>query len=130
MSLAINVQGFRDKEIYKFKRSIVWDIFGSKCSPPRLCGYNLTYGDWGGGFLYLDEDEFVDGFGIQRASDNAIRDLYAVARQVPSAINLAAAFFVADAAFLADIPDWLSAALPKPIRVAHSADELLEFLSE
>jgi hypothetical protein len=130
MSLSTSVQGFKDKELYKFKRSLVWDIFGSKCSPPRLLGYDLTYDGWYGGFLYLDEDEFIGGFGIQGASDNAIRDLYTVARQVPSAISLDSAFFVADATFLAGIPDWLSAALPKPIRVAHDADELIQLLSE
>ena len=128
MSLSTSVQGFKDKELYKFKRSIAWNIFGSKCSPPRLLGYDLTYDGRYGGFLYLDEDEFIDGCGVQSASDNAVRDLYAVARQVPSAISHDDAFFVADAAFLVGVPDWLSAALPKPIRVVHDADELIQFL--
>jgi hypothetical protein len=130
MSLAMHVQGFHNKDFYKFKRSIAWDIFGPKCSPPRLFGFDLYYGNRSGGFLYLDEDELIDGVSIQSPSDNAVRDLYAVARQVPSAIHLDAAFFVADAAFLAGIPDWLPPALPKPIRVAHSADELMQFLSQ
>src|ERR1700733_12326914 len=114
MSLAINVQGFRNKDFYKFDRSIVWSIFGSKCSS-ALLGWDLTYGGRRGGFLYLDEDELIGGFGIQNASDSAIRDLYAVARQVPSAIHLDAAFFVADPAFLAGLPDWLAPAPPKPL---------------
>jgi hypothetical protein len=130
MSMAINLQGFQNKEIYKFKRSLVWDIFGSKCSPPRLCGYDLTYGERDGGFLYLSEEELVGGFSIQTPSDNALRDLYAVARQVPSAINYDSAFFVAKAAYLDGIPDWLPPALPKPIRVVHSADQLIQYLSE
>jgi hypothetical protein len=81
----------------------VWDVFGPKCRSAFL-GWDLTY--------------------------DAIRDLYAVARQVPSAIHLDAAFFVADPVFLLGLPDWLQPALPKPIRVVLSADELLERLSE
>jgi len=129
MSLAIHVQGFNNKEFCKFPRSIVWNVFEAKCSP-ALLGWDLTYDGRDGGFLYLEEDELISGFGIQRASDNAIRDLYSVARQVPSAIHLDAAFFVADPVFLAGLPDWLQPALPKPIRVVLSANELLECLSE
>lgn len=129
MSLAIHVQGFQNKEFHKFKRSIVWDIFGPKCSS-ALLGWDLIYNGRNGGFLYLDEEELIGGFGIQSASDSAIRDLYAVARQVPSAIHLDAAFFVADPAFLAGLPDWLPPALPKPIRVVLSADELLQSLAQ
>jgi hypothetical protein len=128
MSLAIIHQAFRNGEIYKYRRSIVWDIFGSKCSPPRLLGYDLTYGDKDGGFLYLDEEDFISGFGIQSPSDDAMRDLYDVARQVRSAIHLDDAFFVADEAFLADIPDWLPPLLRKPVRVAHDADELIRLI--
>ncbi len=129
MSLAIHVQGFQNKDFHKFQRSIVWGIFGPR-SISAVRGWDLIYDGRSGGFLYLDEEEFIGGFGIQSASDNAIRDLYAVARQVPSAIHLDAAFFVADPAFLAGLPDWLPPALPKPIRVVHGADELLQFLSE
>ena len=128
MSLAITVQGFRNKEIHKFRRSIVWDIFESKSTVSWL-GWDLWYDGRNGGFLYLDEDELIDGFGIQSASDPAIRDLYAAARQVSCAIHLDDRFFVTDSSLLKDLPDWTST-LPRPVRVVHNADELLEFLAE
>ncbi len=127
--MAINVQGFLKKDIHKFNRSIVWDVFGSKCSSAYL-GYNLEYSGRSGGFLYLDDDDVVDGFSIESASDLAVRDLFFVAQKIPSAINLDAAFFVADPRFLIELPDWLLQALPKPPRVALSADELLKYLAE
>jgi hypothetical protein len=129
MSLAIHLQAFRNKDFDKFARSIVWDIFEPKAGWTRE-GWDLTYDGQYGGTLYLNDDELIGGFGIQRPSSHAIRDLYAVARTVPSAINLDAAFFVADAAFLADLPDWLAPALPKPPRVASSADQLLQYLGQ
>jgi hypothetical protein len=128
MSLAMHVQGIRNKNLCKFDRSIVWDIFGSKCTESYR-GYDLWYDDGKGGFLYLSEDELIDGIGIQSPSEAAIRDLYAVARQVPSTIDWNGAFFVADRAFLKHLPFWTTL-LPKPVRVARSADELLELLAQ
>ena len=130
MSESIILQGFRNKEVCSFRRSIVWDIFGPKCTPARFFGYDLTYGDRYGGFLNLYDDDFISGIGIQSPSRDAIKDLLAVAQLVPSAIHLDALFFVADQAFLAGIPDWLPPCLPKPIRVVHDADELIQFLRQ
>ena len=129
MSWAIYLQSFENKDVSRFKRSIVWEIFGPKArSTPE--GWGLMYGDRNGGVLYLEDDELVGGCSVRRPSNDAIRDLYRVAQRVRSTINVDAAFFVADAAFLPDIPDWLISALPKPPRVVLSADELLERVAE
>jgi hypothetical protein len=129
MGWAIHLQSFEKKEISRFKRSIVWDIFGSKARRTPE-GWGLMYGDRNGGVLRLDDDDLIDGCSIRRPSEDSIRDLYHVAQHVRSAINVDASFFVADAAFLADIPEWLTSALPKPPRVVLSADELLERVAE
>jgi hypothetical protein len=128
MSLAIHVQAFENKTLSKFKRSIAWDIFGTKAIP-SVGAWDLIYDGRRGGTLMLDDDEFIDGCSVRRPSENAIRDLYAVAQQVPSVLNLWENFFFADARFLAGFPDFLLNDLPKPPRLVLSADELLEELS-
>jgi hypothetical protein len=127
MSLAIHVQAFENKTFSRFRRSIAWDVFEPKAIPSAE-GWDLIYNGRRGGTLLLDDDEFVEAVAVRRASDNAIRDLYAVAQQVPSVLHLDADFFVADAKFLAGLPDFLLYDLPKPPRVVLSADELLEQL--
>lgn len=129
MSWTIHLQGFKNKDLFKFERSIVWDIFKSKAVVTRE-GWGLVYDGQIGGILRLDDDELVGGCSIRRPSDNSVRDLYAAARIVPSAIHVDAAFFVADPAFLAGFPDWLFETLPKPPKVVLSADELFQSLAE
>jgi hypothetical protein len=128
MSLAVHVQAFENKTFSTFKRSIVWNVFKTRAIP-SAGAWDLIYDGRRGGTLMLDEDEFIDGCSVRRPSDNAIRDLYAVARQVPSVLNLDANFFFADAKFLAGFPDFLLNDLPRPPRLVLSADELLEQLS-
>ena len=129
MSWAIYLQSFEDKAVSRFKRSIAWDVFGPKAHRTPE-GWGLMYGNRNGGVLILDDDEFVGGCAVRRPSNDAIKDLYQVAQRVRSTINADAAFFVADAAFLADIPEWLTSVLPKPPRVVLSADELLDRIGE
>jgi len=128
MSIAMHVQAFENKTFSRFKRSIAWDVFGPKAFPSAE-GWDLIYDGRRGGTLVLDEDEFITSCSVRRPSDNAIRDLYAVAQQVPSVLNLGGDFFFADAKFLAGLPDFLLNDLPKPPRLVLSADELLEQLS-
>jgi hypothetical protein len=127
MSLSMNLQAFENKTLSKFRRSIVWDVFETKAIPSAE-GWDLIYDGRKGGTLVLDEDEFINWCSVRRPSDNAIKDLYAVARQVPSVLNLDADFFFADATFLVGFPDFLLNDLPKPPRLVLSADELLEQL--
>jgi len=128
MSFMIHLQSFKDKEVSRFSRSVVWKIFGPKACPTNE-GWGLMYGGRNGGVLYLDDDELIDGCGINRPSSDAIRDLFSVAQMIPSAINADASFFVTDPAFIAGMPDWLLDALPKPPKVVLSADELLRGLA-
>lgn len=129
MGWAIHLQSFENKTISRFKRSVVWDIFGAKAHRTGE-GWGLVYGSKNGGVLCLTDDDLIGGCSVRRPSEDTIRDLYRVAQRVRSAINVEASFFVADAAFLADIPEWLASALPKPPRVVLSADELLERVAE
>jgi hypothetical protein len=126
MSLAINLQAFDNKTFSTFRRSIAWNVFGPKASP-CVEGWDLTYDGRRGGTLVLDDSDFIEGCSIRRPSANAIRDLYKVAQQVSSTINLDADFFVADARVLANLPDFMFA-LPKPPLVVSSAEELLSRL--
>lgn len=128
MSIAIHVQAFESKTFSRFKRSIAWDIFKTKAIPSGE-GWDLIYDGHRGGTLVLDDDEFIEAVSVRRPSENAVRDLYAVAQQVPSVLNLDADFFFADARFLAGFPDFLINDLPKPPQLVLSADELLEQLS-
>jgi len=125
MGWAIYLQSFENKNVSRFNRSVVWDIFGPKARQTPE-GWGLMYGNRNGGVLFLEDDEFVGGCAVRRPSDDAIRDLYRVAQRVRSTINVNDSFFVADAAFLADIPEWLTSALPKPPRVVLNANDLLE----
>src|ERR1700733_8566561 len=118
MGWAIHLQSFENQDISQFRRSIAWDIFEPKARwTPE--GWGLMYGDRNGGVLILGDDDLVGGCTVRRPSSDAIRDLYRVAQLVRSTINVDAAFFVAEAAFLADIPEWLTSVLPKPPRVVH-----------
>ncbi len=128
MSFMIHLQSFNNKEIYNFSRSIVWEIFGPKACPTNE-GWGLMYRGRNGGILYLDDNDLIDGCGINRPSNDAIRDLFSVAQKIPSAINADANFFVTDPAFIAGMPDWLLHALPKPPKVVLNADQLLRGLA-
>ena len=127
MSIAMHVQAFENKTFSTFKRSIAWNIFEPKAIP-SVGAWDLIYDGRRGGTLMLDEDEFITGCSVRRPSESAVRDLYAVARQVPSVLNLGEDFFFADAKFLAGFPDFLLNDLPKPPQLVLSADELLEQL--
>jgi hypothetical protein len=128
VSIAMHVQAFENKTFSTFKRSIAWDIFKTKAIL-SAGAWDLIYDGRVGGTLTLADDEFIEAVSVRRPSDNAIRDLYAVAQQVPSVLNLHENFFFADARFLAGFPDFLINDLPKPPRLVLSADELLEKLS-
>ena len=127
MSLAIHLQAFDNKTFATFRRSIAWNVFGPKASQ-CVEGWDLTYDGRRGGTLVLDDSDFIEGCSIRRPSANAVRDLYKVAQQVSSAINLDADFFVAEARVLANLPEFLLIALPKPPQVVSSAEELLSRL--
>jgi hypothetical protein len=128
MGVSVGLQSFRNKEIAKFPRSIVWDIFGPKAN--WIAGaWDLTYNGWRGGVLFLDDDELIDWCSVERPSEGAIRDLFKVAQRVPVAISEDANFFVIDESIVAGMPDFLLDALPKPPRVVRSAEELLERLA-
>jgi hypothetical protein len=127
MSIAMHVQAFENKTFSRFKRSIAWDVLGPKAIP-SVGAWDLIYDGRRGGKLMLDDDELITGCSVRNPSENAIRDLYAVAQQVPSVLNLFGDFFFADARFLAGFPDFLLNDLPQPPRLVLSADELLEHL--
>jgi hypothetical protein len=127
MSQAIGLQCFRNGRISTFPRSIVWDIYGPKARLNNE-GCGLYYDTGPSGCLYLDDYDPIDSFSIFRAGEAAIRDMYAVACQVPSLINLDDWPAVADASYLAGIPDWLLNALGHRTLVVGSADEFLESL--
>ena len=128
MSIAMHVQAFENKSCSVFKRSIAWDVFKTKAIP-CFRAWDLIYDGRRGGTLMLDEDEFITGCAVRSPSENAMRDLYCVAQQVPSVLNLMEKFFYADARFISGFPDFLLNDLPRPPRLVLSADELLEQLS-
>ena len=128
MGWSVGLQGFHGKAIVNFPRAIVWNVFGPKTTP-GLAGWDLTYGDKYGGFLYLDDEPLVDWCAVQSPSLEAIGDLFLIAQRVPSAISNDANFFVTDAAVIDGMPDLLLNALPYPPRVVASADELIERLA-
>jgi hypothetical protein len=129
MASFIHVQCFQDGTFSTCKRSIIWEVFGPKAhSCPE--GWTLIYGDDGGGTLYLNDDEDVTGFSILRAGDVAFDDLYSLAKEIPSLIYWPDACAVADARYLAGIPQWLLDAFKKPAAIVHNKDELLFQLSQ
>jgi hypothetical protein len=121
------MQSFKGGDFALFPRSLVWEIFGSHAHPSRL-GFGLWYGDTFSGDLALDDDEEIGGISIYQPGNNALRDLYRLARQVPSWIDWNGdCFAVAEAAFLADIPAWLFQNYVPT--VVHSAEEFAECLA-
>lgn len=129
MSLMVHLQCFENGAVSKFHRSVVWDVFGSRCFSVNE-GWALGYDNGFGGILYLDDDDFVGGCSVNRPSNSAILDLYQVARQVPSLVNLDRNFAAANPAFLAGAPSWLVNALPRPPTIVHSGEELIQCLNQ
>ncbi len=124
----IHLQSFRNGDFAKFDRSVVWNVFGPKARLNNE-GWALFYENGPGGVLYLDDDELIDGFGINRPGDSALCDMYEVARQIPCLINWDCHSAVADASYLAGIPDWLLNALGEPSTVIHSGDDLIKAIA-
>lgn len=128
MGYPIGFQSFRDKKIAKFDRAIVWEIFGPKA---KVCneGWLLTYEGKFGGVLYLDDDALVTGCSVMRPSTAAVEDLFAVARRVPGTIGHDGVYCVLDPDVIANMPEWLLNALPVPVTVVGSVDEILRRMS-
>jgi hypothetical protein len=129
MGFLINLQAYENGTFSKFDRSIIWDIYKSKAMP-RFRGWDLTYDGNRGGFLSLSDEDPTTGFGLDRPSDPALRDMYEVARQVPCLINWFHYSAVADERYLAGIPDWLLKALGVPPHVVHSGDDLIRCIAQ
>lgn len=127
MGFMIHLQSVENGKISKFSRSVVWNVYKSKAQlNPE--GWGLTYNGDRAGVLYLDDEDPIGGFAINRPGDPALRDMYEVARQVPCLIhwNYSA---VADERFIAEIPDWLLKALIAPPHIIHSGDDLIRCIA-
>ncbi len=128
MGYSISIQSFHDKQIAKFDRSIVWDIFrprAEQCNEGWLLNYSGRYG----GVLYLADDALIEGCSVMRPSKDAIEDLFEVARRVPATIGHDGVYCVLDPDVIANMPDWLLNALPAPAAVVSSVDEFLHRMS-
>jgi hypothetical protein len=126
MGLLISLQAFQDNNFATFKRSIAWDVFGPRAKPSAE-GHGLWYDAIYNGVLCLDDDEDLTGFSLLRPGDGAALDFYKIAQKVPSLLMWNGdCFAVADAAYLAGIPNWMLEGYSPTI--AHSGEEFLECL--
>jgi len=124
MGESLTVQCFRNGEIAKFPRAIAWDIFEPYARPAAFSGWDLSFPDGSRCHLHLDDDNEVDGFGINRPCGSVFALVYSVLSKVPAIMIVSSDGFccVADEKVLEGIPDWLRKALPVPVIVSSGPD--------
>jgi len=131
MSNGFTVQCFKNGDISKFPRSIVWEAFQQYARRPAISGWDLTFPDGSTSHLRLDDSENVTGFGLSRpAGDTALMNaVYSVLSRVPSIMIWSSdgRCVVADRSVVTGIPDWLLKALPTPV-VVDSGQAIDDFL--
>jgi hypothetical protein len=123
------LQSFDHGECTTFDSSIVLGVFGKHIT--WLSGHPwLQYdGVLGGEFMMNEKEGQVDGVSLIRPSDAALRSLYELACLVPSAITWSENYVVANPAFIAGLPDFLTKAFGHPPIVANSGDELIQAIA-
>src|SRR4051794_18092176 len=109
MSELITVQCFKDGAISKFPRSIAWDVFAPYARPAAFSGWDLSFPNCAWCYLDLDDDDEVDGFGINRPCSSVFDLIYSVLAKVPAIMVVSSDGFccVADEKVIEGIPDWL-----------------------
>jgi hypothetical protein len=112
----ITVQSFENGAISKFPRAIVWDVFRPYAHPAAISGWDLWFPNGSRCHLSLDDEEQVDGFGIERPCRGIFDLIYSVLSKVPAIMIVSSDGFccVADEKVISGIPDWLLNALPAP----------------
>jgi hypothetical protein len=132
LSELITLQSFENGTFSKFPRAIVWEVFGVYAHPAAFSGWDLYFSNGSHCHLSLDDDELVDGFGIERPCRGVLDLIYSVLSKVPAIMIVRSDGFscVADEKVIQGLPDWLLSALPtSPVIVSSGSDIAAFFVS-
>jgi hypothetical protein len=130
MGFSISLQSFDHGECTTFDSSIAVEVFGNHIVWLAKDRPWLQYdGVLGGEFMISEKDGQARGVSLIRPSDAALRSLYELACLVPSAITWSENYVVANPAFIAGLPDFLTKAFGHPPIVANSGDELIQAIA-
>jgi hypothetical protein len=121
----VTVQSFENGTISKFPRAIVWEAFRVYAHPAAHWGWDIYFPNGSRCYLNLDDDELVDGFGIERPCRGVFDLIYSVLSKVPAIMIVSSDGFscVADEKVIEGLPAWLLSALPTtPVIVSSGSD--------
>lgn len=125
MSFDIFLDCFKGGNFAKFPRAIAWEKF-APYAKGSFGHYDVCFPDGSGGYLGIDDDEEISGFGVNRPTGDMLYDVvFDIMRKTSTLLYWHERIaVVADEAVIREIPKEVLSAFGTPL-IVHSGHEII-----